>query len=59
MDSSFVCPVYNATIHLGEMHFEFSINFLLDNKETFSRIDIVVYQESVDKVKPFIRQRSH
>lgn len=38
--------------------FEFSTNFLLDNKETFYRTDIVVYQEAVDKVKPFIRQRS-
>lgn len=38
--------------------FEFSTHFLLANKKTLYRSDIVVYQEAVDKVKPFIRQRS-
>lgn len=38
--------------------FEFSTKFLLENKKTFYRTDIVVYQEAVDKMKPFIRQRS-
>lgn len=38
--------------------FEFSTNFLLDNKKTLYRTDIVVYQEAVKEVRPFIRQRS-
>lgn len=38
--------------------FEFSTNFLLDDKKTFYRTDIIVYQEAVEKVRPFIRQRS-
>lgn len=38
--------------------FEFSTNFLLDNKATLYRSDIIVYQEAVKKMRPFIRQRS-
>lgn len=38
--------------------FEFSTNFLLDDKKTLYRTDIVVYQEAVKEVRPFIRQRS-
>lgn len=38
--------------------FEFSTNFLLDDKNTLYRTDIIVYQEAVDRVRPFIRQRS-
>lgn len=38
--------------------FEFSTNFLLESKKTFYRTDIVVYQEAVEKIRPFIRQRS-
>lgn len=38
--------------------FEFSTNFLLEDKKTFYRTDIIVYQEAVEKIRPFIRQRS-
>lgn len=38
--------------------FEFSTNFLLEGKETLYCGDIVVYQEAIDKYKPFIKQRS-
>lgn len=38
--------------------FEFSIRFLLMGKKTLYRTDIVVYQEAIKKVIPFIRQRS-
>lgn len=49
-----VAPWGNALLE----DFEFSTNFLLDNKKTFYRTDIVVYQEAVNKIRPFIRQRS-
>lgn len=38
--------------------FEFSTKFLLDGKKTRYRSDIVVYQEAIGKLRPFIRQRS-
>lgn len=38
--------------------FEFSTNFLLKGAQTKYCSDIVVYQEAVNKTKPFIRQRS-
>lgn len=38
--------------------FEFSTKFLLKGKKTLYRSDIIVYQEAVNKVQPFIRQRS-
>lgn len=38
--------------------FEFSTRFLLEGKETRYAPDIVVYQEAVDKVKAFVRQRT-
>lgn len=38
--------------------FEFSTNFLLKGKRTKYCPDIIVYQEAVDKTRPFIRQRS-
>lgn len=38
--------------------FEFSTNFLLEGKKTLYCEDIIVYQEAVDKYKPFIKQRS-
>lgn len=38
--------------------FEFSTRFLLKGKKTVFTGDIVVYQEAVDKVLPFIKQRT-
>lgn len=38
--------------------FEFSTKFLLSGKNTLYRPDIIVYQEAVNKISPFIRQRS-
>lgn len=49
-----VAPWGNALLE----DFEFSTKFLLQDKKTKYGGDIVVYQEAVDKIKPFIRQRS-
>ena len=38
--------------------FEFSTKFLLSGKKTLYSSDIIVYQEAVNKISPFIRQRS-
>ncbi|MBU8890983.1 glycosyltransferase [Lactiplantibacillus plantarum] len=38
--------------------FEFSTRFLMEGKKTLYAEDAVVYQEAIDKLRPFIKQRA-